>query len=75
MKKWYYFRYIIYAGIANTLIFCKSANNYPCPPQTSRMAAQFDSTGAFSGGYRHNVDKKTGLIKRKKNKNLMDKKR
>ena len=55
------------------MLFSCSNTRYPCPSNT-KMAAQFDSSGTFSGGFRHNKDKKTGLIKKKKSKKLLDRK-
>lgn len=58
-----------------TIIVCCSNNKrYPCPSYNSKMNAQFDSSGAFTGGFRHNRDKKTGLIKKKKDRRILDRK-
>jgi hypothetical protein len=55
-------------------IECNSNKRYPCPSYNNKMSAQFDSSGAFTGGFRHNRDKKTGLIKKKKDRRIMDRK-
>ncbi|MDX2190462.1 MAG: hypothetical protein SFY32_11415 [Bacteroidota bacterium] len=46
---------------------------YPCPSYETKLQAQYDSSGAFTGGYKHNKDKKTGLIRKKKTRRLFDK--
>lgn len=55
------------------LLSCKKTS-YPCPSYNSKMSMSMDSTGGLTGGYRADKDKKTGLIKRKKDKNLYDRK-
>jgi hypothetical protein len=55
-------------------ISCTSNKRYPCPAYDNKTSAQFDSSGAFTGGSRSNRDKKTGLIKKKKDKRIMDRK-
>ncbi|MFN0048791.1 MAG: hypothetical protein ACKVOU_06690 [Cytophagales bacterium] len=69
-------KYYLLAGLL-FLILCLlscSTKQYPCPAYSSHPGIQIDSTGQFSGGYRHNKDKKTGLIVKKKSKNLYDRK-
>lgn len=56
------------------IVSCSTNKRYPCPAYDNKMSAQFDSSGAFTGGFRHNRDKKTGLIKKKKDKRIMDRK-
>lgn len=56
------------------VLFACSTKQYPCPAYSSHPNIQIDSTGQFVGGYRHNKDKKTGLIAKKKSKNLYDRK-
>ncbi len=51
-----------------------STKQYPCPAYGSKPNVQIDSTGQFQGGFRHNKDNKTGLIVKKKNKNMYDRK-
>lgn len=60
--------------IISFFLGCKKSS-YPCPAYNASMSAAMDSTGNFVGGVRKERDRKTGLIKRKKDKNLYDKKR
>lgn len=57
------------------LLFSCKKTSYPCPAYNTKMSMSMDSTGGLTGGYRADRDKKTGLIKRKKDKNLYDRKR
>ncbi len=67
--------FIIYITFFYFICVACKKSSYPCPAYNSSANASMDSTGNFIGGARKERDKKTGLIKRKKDKNLYDKKR
>ncbi|TAG52448.1 MAG: hypothetical protein EAZ27_12290 [Cytophagales bacterium] len=66
--------YFLFITVIILFLSCKKSS-YPCPAYNSSSNASMDSSGNFMGGSRKERDIKTGLIKRKKDKNLYDRKR
>jgi hypothetical protein len=59
------------------LMFLSSCTDktYPCPTPISKKVSKKDTTDLmFGGSYTNTIDEKTGLIKKRKNKKLKDRK-
>jgi len=57
------------------MLSCKSnSKSYPCPAYHTPKG-MFDSTGNMTGGYNVKKNQKSGLMEKKKNKSLRDRKR
>ena len=60
--------------LVSLILYYCTDKRYPCPAYDNKSQARFDSSGNAIGAIKLGRDKKTGLIVKKKNKNLMDRK-
>lgn len=68
------YRFVLSLTFIVILIFSCTDKRYPCPAYNNRTQARFDSSGNAISNKKMGRDRKTGLIVKKKNKNLLDRK-